>query len=147
MRIWLILALAFLAFGCERTDYPASTDSQQVLGNWRLVEPTSKFSTTLTIEVDQPSGGTISGIYSLKLTGKAAVNTYMATARLLNSETGSLDVDYAGSTKIGGSVEEMQFEKTYSANLDAVNRYEITDKLRLYYEHAESGVLVYEKIK
>jgi heat shock protein HslJ len=68
----------------------------------------------------------------------------MTTA--LPTHPDSLTISNVGSTKIGGSVEEMQFEQTYYANLKAVTRYEITNKLRLYYEGTQPGVLVYEKV-
>ncbi|WP_420149810.1 META domain-containing protein [Spirosoma sp.] len=146
MKTWLLLpVLLLMAFsGCERGRAIEPVDVKQVLGNWRLVQPVSTYETTLAVEVDQYSGGTASGVHSLKFTGRAAVNTYFTSARLINWATGTVDVSSVGSTKVAGSAEAMQFEQTYYANLKAVNRYELTDekRLKLFYE---GGVLVYEK--
>jgi hypothetical protein len=152
MKTWGLVAIAVLLMSfssCEREKAVEpkvvnSDDVKQVLGNWRLVQPASGFAPTLAIDVDQYSGGTASGIYSLKLTGKAAVNSYFTSARLINWQTGSVEVENIGTTKMGGSGEAMQFEQLYYANLKAVTRYELTDKnqLRFYYD---GGVLVYEK--
>ena len=155
MKTWLLAAMAAILMsfsGCERENVIESDNQKaidpdsvkQVLGNWKLVQPASNFATTLTVEVDQYSGGTASGIYSFRLSGKAAVNTYFTSARLPNWATGSVEVDGVSTTKVGGSKEAMQFEQTYYANLKAVTRYELTDKnqLKLY---NDGGVLIYEK--
>ncbi|GAB3944467.1 hypothetical protein GCM10028805_12030 [Spirosoma harenae] len=152
MKTSVIAVIAFilmLSFGCQREseNVIAPTNTQALLGEWRMLEPTATFTTSLTITVDKPSGGTISGIYSFNFAGKAAVNMYMTSARLLDSSTGSINVDSGvATTKVGGSKEEMQFEQTYYANLGTTTKYELTDqnKLRLYYD---GGVLVYVKVK
>lgn len=148
MRTWLVAAMLIFLSGCERADDTAvklNLDSpQQLLGNWRLVQPVSTFATTLDVAVDQLSGGTASGIYSLHLSGKAAVNSYVTSARLINWATGEVEVESVSTTKVLGSATAILFEQTYYANLKAVNRYELTDKnqLKLY---NDGGVLVYEK--
>ena len=132
--------------GCrqEKPVEPNADAVQQVLGSWKLVQPASNFALTLNVDVDQYSGGTASGIYALKLTGKAAVNSYFTSARLIDWSTGHIEVAEVGTTQLAGSAEAMQVELTYYTNLKAVSRYELTDKNRLRLYHS-GGLLVYEK--
>lgn len=146
--ILALLAVA-LCFACQQSqDGPAPiTDPQQLLGDWRLIQPASAFTTTLSVGVEQLSGGTVSGIYSLKFTGGAPVNTYITTAQLINSATGSIDVGAITTTKVAGSPAAMLFEQSYYTKLKAATRYELTNtqKLRLYSGSLASDVLIFEK--
>ncbi|MBN8823982.1 MULTISPECIES: META domain-containing protein [unclassified Spirosoma] len=151
MKTGIIAILAMmLCFGCEQAqDSPSTiTDPQQLLGDWRLINPASSFKTTLSVGIDQPSGGTVSGIYSLKFTGDAAVNTYITTALLVNSATGSIDVSAITTTKVAGSPDAMLFEQSYYTKLKAATRYELTspNTLRLYSGSSTSDRLIFEKL-
>ena len=152
MRTWFLFAtvVVLLSFsGCGRENDKAQDlnpdNTRQLVGNWQLTQPASTTVTLLTVDIDQLSGGTASGIYSLKLSGSAPVNTYITTAKLINWATGSIEVTGITSTKKAGTAEAMRFEQMYYANLQAVNRYELTgtDKLSLYYP---GGVLLYKKM-
>ncbi|GAB4031494.1 META domain-containing protein [Spirosoma gilvum] len=151
MKVGIVAALVMmLCFACEQAQNGplTTTDTQQLLGNWRLISPSSSFKTTLSIDIDKPSGGTISGIYSLKFTGGAAVNTYMTTALLVNSATGSIDVDAISTTKMAGSPDAMLFEQSYYTNLKAANKYELTNTntLRLFFRRSPTEVMIFEKL-
>ncbi|WP_080059722.1 META domain-containing protein [Spirosoma aerolatum] len=146
----LAVLITMVCLACEQAPNSPSTitDPQLLVGDWRLIKPVSSFKTTLSVGIDQPSGGTISGIYSLKFTGDAAVNTYVTTALLVNSATGSIDVKAISTTKMAGSPDAMLFEQNYYTKLKAATRYELTspNTLRLYSGSSTSDVLIFEKL-
>lgn len=146
--IILLIACVSMAFSCERsTEEVAPADSSKLVGSWKLVEPASNYQVTLLIDHDKTQTSNFS------LTGQSSVNQYFASVPdpnlIFSSTPNSFVIQQVGATKIAGPVEAMQFEQTYFDNLRNVKRYELTNqnRLRLYYEGASSGMLVYEKAK
>lgn len=129
---------------CEREDPALSPKIAQLVGTWRLLEPASMYDVTLVFALD--SANPPNDVTPFKANGKSAVNTY--NAFLSAALDGLMIVTNLGSTKIGGSPEATRFEQTYFENLQAVVRYELTNtnRLRLFYGGAKSGVLVYERV-
>lgn len=82
-----------------------------------------------------------------KAGGKAAVNGYSTHLSIPSNPSHDVSVGEILTTLISGSTEAMQFERTYLASLQAVNRFELTNqnRLRLFYKGPQPGVLVYEK--
>ncbi len=154
MKALLLLITSMLLFtACQPEEVSVSTQFEQLVGEWRLVEPASAYAVTMNIAVDA-SVSTIAGVRAYMFTGRAPVNTYFQRVTFSDGthpEAGPARTASVGgvvATKIGGSPEATQFEQTYFTNLRAVNRYELTNqnRLRLHYGGTQPGVLVYEKI-
>lgn len=142
-----IVALVLMSFsGCEREGTTAPADVMQLIGNWKLVEPASKYDVTLELTVSS-TANTPPNVTPFDSRGQSAVNTYGTL--LTASNDGVMSVGPIGSTEIAGPPEAMQFEQTYYANLQAVKRYELTgqNRLQLFYDGEKTGVLTYERIK
>jgi heat shock protein HslJ len=149
MKTWLLIGLVTLLLsfsGCERKEAAQPVNVDELVGNWKLVEPGS-FDVTLVIEPVIQTWEKLP-VQILDLSGKSAVNTYNSSLSYKDRSKPEITISAIGATKIAGSPDEMQFEQTYFANLKAVTRYELTsnDRLRLYYDGAQTGTLVYEKI-
>ena len=150
MKTLLLMAVAvFTLGGCQPDETTVPAQPEQLVGEWQLVEPASPYQVTLKLGQDSASAFP----FTYRLSGECAVNLYYGAFRynnsggLINPESrvGIFDLS---ATKRSGTPEAMQFEQIYFAGLRAVNRYELTNRnrLRLYYEGAQSGVLVYKKI-
>lgn len=148
MKTWLLIGIAalFMSFsGCEREEAIQPVNVDGLVGNWKLVEPGS-FEVTLVIEPVVQTWEKLP-VQVLGLSGKSAVNTYNSSLSYKDRSKPEITISAIGATKMAGSSEAMQFEQTYFASLKAVNRYELTsnNRLRLYYNGAQTGTLVYEK--
>ena len=150
MKTWLLIGLTTLLMsfsGCERGEATQPVNIDGLAGDWKLVEPGS-FDVTLVIEPVVQTWEKLP-LQIFNLSGKSAVNTYNSTLSYKDRSKPEITVSEIGATKMAGSSEAMQFEQIYFASLKAVNRYELTSNnhLRLYYDGAQTGTLVYEKTK
>lgn len=153
MRALTLIVTSLLLFAaCEPEETVVSAQPEQLVGEWQLVEPASKYTVTLQFSIN-PQQGFI-GYVTFRLGGRAPVNGYGAQAHFSKGPSIESGPSSSGnvwdviSTMIAGSPEASQFEQAYLGNLQNVKRYEFTSKnrLRLHYEGAQPGVLVYEKI-
>ncbi|GAB4042579.1 META domain-containing protein [Spirosoma jeollabukense] len=140
-----IVTLLMSFSGCEREEVVQPVNINELIGEWKLVEPGS-FNVTLVID---PVAQTLQlpSVPRLNLSGKSLVNTYNSSLSYKDNKPSEITISEISATQMAGSSEAMQFEQTYFANLKAVNRYELTsnNRLRLYYDGAQTGTLVYEK--
>lgn len=151
--LFLIVVALFTLAACQPDETVVPAQPEQLVGEWQLLEPSSGYLVTLRFTSD-PRGACVVGYAGFQLSGKTSVNGY--TTQACFSEGPSIDSGPLGSggisgissTKMAGTPEAMQFEQTYLGNLGNVKRYEFTSKnrLRLHYEGAQPGVLVYKKI-
>ncbi|CAN5317201.1 hypothetical protein BH09BAC4_BH09BAC4_02430 [soil metagenome] len=148
MKTGLLIGIAtfLMSFsGCEREEAVQPVNINELIGEWKLVEPGS-FNVTLVID---PVAQTLQlpSVPRLNLSGKSSVNTYNSSLSYKDNKPSEITISEISATKMAGSSEAMQFEQAYFANLKAVNRYELTsnNRLRLYYDGAQTGTLVYEK--
>jgi heat shock protein HslJ len=80
----------------------------------------------------------------LIVVGQSSVNSYFA-AYQVNKDTSELKISSVGSTKKGGSKEEMQFERNYFRRLEKVTSYIILNNALLLKENDKSNIY-FEKI-
>lgn len=148
MKTWLLISVATLLMsfsGCDREAAVEPVNVDQLLGSWKLVEPGS-YDVTLVIEPIVQTWEKLP-VQLFGLSGKSAVNTYNSSLYYTDRSKPAITISAIGATKMAGSSNAMQFEQAYFANLKAVNRYKLTskNKLRLYYDSTQTGMLVYEK--
>lgn len=133
--------------GCKREKAIDPVNLNDLNGTWRLVQPTSSYNSTLVLEmtISHPILPVTST--GFRASGKAAVNAYSTLLGISLGGSYKISVGEITTTFVGGSTEAVQFERTYLASLQAVNRFELTNqnRLRLYYTSPQLGLLVYEK--
>lgn len=142
------VAITLILGACRPDETIAPASAEQLAGEWRLVEPASSVGVTLRLTRQMPLATEFTAAIRFQVDGQSTVNRYLSGLAISNATSRSVSVEPINSTKMAGAPEAMQFEQTYFANLKNVNRYELTNtnRLRLYYEGAKPGVLVYEKI-
>ena len=143
-KVFLIPAL-FIAFnGCRSKDVVLAPQIASLVGTWRLVEPDSSYTVTLTFALDTANPPL--DITPFLANGKSSVNDY--NVRLFATIDGMMSSENLGSTKKAGTLKATEFEQRYFTNLRAVVRFDMItpDKLRLRHGGESPHFMIYERV-
>lgn len=146
MKVALVALLLIVSMtGCGKEEVELSPKITNLIGKWRLTEPSSAYGVTLEFTYD--SANPPHDVTPFLVNGMSSVNDY--NIRFFAAIDGMMTTSNLSSTKKGGSTDAMQFEQTYFENLRAVVRYELpTDnQLRIYHGGSEPHLLIYERVK
>jgi hypothetical protein len=130
--------------GCKSKDVILSPQIANLVGSWRLVEPDSSYTVTLSFALDTANPPL--DITPFLATGKSSVNDY--NLRLFATIDGMMSADNLGSAEKAGTPEATKFEQRYFTNLKAVVRFDMItpDKLRLQHGGESPHVMIYKRI-
>ncbi|GAA4421408.1 hypothetical protein GCM10023187_57260 [Nibrella viscosa] len=138
LTILALLAITFTA--CEPVVEPESefkpSETNPLIGHWRLIEPTSGY--TVTLDIIQDSSRTD----RYRVNGLSSVNYYFSSLTVSGGGN-AITLENIGATKRAGPAEAMQFEQSYFTKLKAANRYERSGNRLILYTSSER--LVYER--